>query len=119
MPAWPVWRSEERSLSSARPVGRSRTSTRSDSAPPGCSLTRPPLVDYTRTPDEFSWRAGEVLDAIAAGTVRVTVSNRYPLADAAQAHRDLQGRKTVDRSSWCLSQLPGDANRLAAPITRP
>ena len=61
----------------------------------GLFLTRPTLVDYTRTPDEFSWRAGEVLDAIAAGTVTVTVSNRYPLADAAQAHRDLQGRKTV------------------------
>ena len=58
-------------------------------------LTRPSLVHYTRTPDEFSWRAGELLDAIAAGTIKVTVSDRYPLADAAQAHRDLQGRKTV------------------------
>ena len=58
-------------------------------------LTRPTLVHYTRTPDEFAWRAGELLDAIAAGTINVTVSERYPLADAAQAHRDLQGRKTV------------------------
>ena len=58
-------------------------------------LTRPSLVHYTRTPDEFAWRAGELLDAIAAGTINVTVSERYPLADAAQAHRDLQGRKTV------------------------
>jgi NADPH2:quinone reductase len=58
-------------------------------------LTRPTLVHYTRTPDEFAWRAGELLDAIASGTISVTVSERYRLADAEQAHRDLQGRKTV------------------------
>jgi NADPH:quinone reductase len=58
-------------------------------------LTRPTLMHYTRTTDEFSWRAGELLNAIADGTIDVTVSNRYPLAEAADAHRDLQGRKTV------------------------
>jgi NADPH:quinone reductase len=58
-------------------------------------LTRPTLVHYTRTPDEFAWRAGELLDAIADGTITVTISERYRLEDAAQAHRDLQGRKTV------------------------
>ena len=58
-------------------------------------LTRPSLVHYTRTADEFSWRAGELLDAIADGSINVTVSQHYPLADAEQAHRDLQGRKTV------------------------
>ena len=58
-------------------------------------LTRPTLVHHTRTPDEFGWRAGELLDAIAKGTIEITVSNRYPLADAGDAHRDLQGRKTV------------------------
>ncbi|HET7667725.1 MAG TPA: quinone oxidoreductase [Mycobacterium sp.] len=58
-------------------------------------LTRPTLVHHTRTPDEFAWRAGELLDAIAAGTITITVSERYSLESAAQAHRDLQGRKTV------------------------
>lgn len=58
-------------------------------------LTRPSLVHFTRTPDEFSWRAGEVLNAIAAGSITVTVSERYPLAEAARAHTDLQGRKTT------------------------
>jgi NADPH2:quinone reductase len=58
-------------------------------------LTRPTLAHYTRTADEFSWRAGELLDAIATETITVTVSERYPLADAAKAHSDLQGRKTV------------------------
>jgi len=58
-------------------------------------LTRPMLAHYTRTPDEFAWRAGELLNAIAAGTINVTVSERYRLEDAETAHRDLQGRKTV------------------------
>jgi NADPH2:quinone reductase len=58
-------------------------------------LTRPTLVHYTRTPDEFAWRAGELLDAIANGTITITVSEHYPLAEAEQAHRDLQGRRTV------------------------
>jgi NADPH:quinone reductase len=58
-------------------------------------LTRPTLVHYTRSGDEFAWRSGELFDAIAAGSLSVTVSRSYPLADAAQAHRDLQGRQTV------------------------
>src|SRR5690606_17116720 len=36
-------------------------------------LTRPTLVHYTRTPDEFAWRAGELLEAIANGTLNITV----------------------------------------------
>lgn len=58
-------------------------------------VTRPTLAHYTRTADEFSWRAGELLQAVADGTINVTVSQRYPLADAARAHADLQARLTV------------------------
>ncbi len=58
-------------------------------------LTRPSLAHFTRTADEFAWRAGELMDEIAAGTIGITVSERYPLAEAARAHRDLQDRKTV------------------------
>ncbi|MGV0625739.1 quinone oxidoreductase family protein [Mycolicibacter minnesotensis] len=58
-------------------------------------LTRPTLAHFTRTATEFAWRAGELFDAIAGGSIEVTVSGHYPLADAAQAHRDLQGRRTV------------------------
>jgi NADPH:quinone reductase len=58
-------------------------------------LTRPTLVHYTRTGEEFAWRSGELFDAIGAGSLKVTVSRSYPLAEAAQAHRDLQGRQTV------------------------
>ncbi|ANE80858.1 NADPH:quinone reductase [Mycobacterium adipatum] len=58
-------------------------------------LTRPSLGAYTRTADEFAWRAGELINAIADGSISITVSERYPLAEAARAHTDLQGRKTV------------------------
>ena len=58
-------------------------------------LTRPTLVHFTRSRQELAWRAGDLFDAIAAGSIRVTVSRRYPLADAGQAHHDLQSRQTV------------------------
>jgi NADPH2:quinone reductase len=58
-------------------------------------LTRPSLPAFTRTADEFAWRAGEVLDAIATESITITVSERYRLEQAEQAHRDLEGRKTV------------------------
>jgi NADPH2:quinone reductase len=58
-------------------------------------LTRPSRTHFVRTREEFAWRTGELLDLIAAGTIAVTVSAHYPLRDAADAHRDLQGRKTI------------------------
>jgi len=58
-------------------------------------LTRPNLAHFIRTPDEFAWRAGELLDTIADGSITVTVGGRYPLAEAARAHEDLQGRRTT------------------------
>ncbi|OBI55991.1 quinone oxidoreductase [Mycobacterium sp. E787] len=58
-------------------------------------LTRPSLAHFIRTGDEFHWRAGELFDAIAAGGLTIEVGGRYPLAEAARAHQDLQGRKTT------------------------
>jgi NADPH:quinone reductase len=58
-------------------------------------LTRPTLVNFTRTGEEFAWRSGELFDAIAEGKVDVSVSRQYPLSDTSQAHSDLQGRQTV------------------------
>lgn len=57
-------------------------------------LTRPNLIHYTRTADDYGWRAGELLDAIASGALTITVGHRYRLDDAEQAHRDLHGRRT-------------------------
>lgn len=58
-------------------------------------LTRPSLGAYTRDRTEFLWRATEVFDWIAAGTLNLRIGATYPLADAAQAHRDLADRKTT------------------------
>jgi NADPH2:quinone reductase len=58
-------------------------------------LTRPKLTDFTRTGEEFRWRANELMDVIGSGAVTVTVGNSYPLAEAARAHRDLHERKTI------------------------
>jgi len=65
------------------------------SAAGSVSLTRPSLVHFVRTPDEFAWRAGEVLDAIADGSILITVGGHYPLAEAVRAHTDLATRKTT------------------------
>jgi NADPH:quinone reductase len=58
-------------------------------------LTRPSRIHFVRTPDEFAWRSGELLNEIAAGVIEVTVSAHYSLRDAGDAHRDLEGRKTT------------------------
>jgi len=58
-------------------------------------LSRPSRIHFIRTCDEFAWRTRELLDLISNGALKVTVSGHYPLKDAAQAHRDLQSRKTV------------------------
>ena len=58
-------------------------------------LTRPTLAHFMRTAQEFSWRAGELFDAVAGGAIKIEVGGRYPLSEAARAHQDLQGRKTA------------------------
>ena len=58
-------------------------------------LTRPSLVHFTRTPEEFAWRAGELLEAIDNGVLQIRIGGTYPLAEAARAHADLQSRKTT------------------------
>ncbi|WP_067801874.1 quinone oxidoreductase family protein [Nocardia beijingensis] len=58
-------------------------------------VTRPTLAHYTRDRAELTWRAGDVLDAIAKGTLNIRIGATYPLADAERAHRDLEGRKTT------------------------
>jgi NADPH2:quinone reductase len=60
-------------------------------------LTRPTLEHYVATREELLWRAGEVFDSILDGSLRITISGRYPLADASRAHQDLQGRRTTGK----------------------
>lgn len=57
-------------------------------------LTRPTLFDYIATPDDLRWRAGELFDLIADDRLRVRIDRELPLADAAEAHRHIEGRGT-------------------------
>lgn len=58
-------------------------------------LTRPSLGAWTAGEGEFRLRAQAVTQAIVDGTLNFRISGSYPLAEAEQAHRDLQGRKTT------------------------
>ena len=60
-------------------------------------ITRPTLAHYTATREELEWRATEVLEMIVRGELKLRIHKVYPLADAAQAHRDLEGRKTTGK----------------------
>ena len=60
-------------------------------------ITRPTLVHYTATREELEWRANDVLQSIARGDLKLRIHKTYGLADAAQAHRDLEGRKTTGK----------------------
>ncbi|WP_087117962.1 quinone oxidoreductase family protein [Corynebacterium urinipleomorphum] len=58
-------------------------------------LTRPSIGAYTATDDEFRMRAQAVVRAVDDGTLTLRVQEPYALSHAAQAHKDLQGRKTT------------------------
>lgn len=60
-------------------------------------VTRPSLAHYTATREELELRAGEVLAAIAAKKLDVRIGARFPLAEAAAAHRALEGRATTGK----------------------
>jgi len=58
-------------------------------------LTRPSLAGYTATDEDLAMTAADLFDVMAEGAVKADVRQEYALADAAQAHRDLEGRKTT------------------------
>jgi len=60
-------------------------------------LTRPSLMHYVLTREELEHRAGDVLGWIAAGKLKLRIAHKYPLAQAQQAHMDLEGRKTTGK----------------------
>jgi len=60
-------------------------------------VTRPNLADYTATAEELRWRSTELFDAVRDGTLSVRIGATYPLADAAGAHRALEGRQTTGK----------------------
>ena len=57
-------------------------------------LTRPSLGHYIADRKELLWRAGDLFAWIAAGELNVRIDQTFPLAEAAEAHRSMEGRKT-------------------------
>lgn len=60
-------------------------------------LTRPTLGDYVQTRGELEARASDLFSWISSGDLRVHIGRRYPLAEAAMAHRALEGRDTTGK----------------------
>lgn len=60
-------------------------------------LTRPSLAHYTATREELLYRAGDVLDWVAFGDLKVRLGKSFPLTEAAEAHRQLEGRLTAGK----------------------
>jgi NADPH2:quinone reductase len=60
-------------------------------------LTRPTLAHYAGERDELLWRSGEILSAIADGSLRIDIGGTYPLHQAAEAYRALEGRQTTGK----------------------
>ncbi len=58
-------------------------------------VTRPTLMTYTASRADLEMTSKSLFDVVKSGKVKIEISARYKLADAAQAHRDLEGRKTT------------------------
>lgn len=58
-------------------------------------LTRPTLMTYTARREDLLATAAELFEVVRSGVVRVEIRQTYPLAEAAQAHRDLEARRTT------------------------
>ncbi len=94
------------SLDSLRPLGMMVSYGNASGPPPEISplllsqkgslfLTRPTLFHYTATAELLDETAADLFSALASGAVKIAPPTRYALADAAQAHRDLEARKTT------------------------
>jgi NADPH2:quinone reductase len=60
-------------------------------------LARPTLNTHISDPKELAWRSSDVFRWIAEGKLKLRIDREYPLAEAAEAHRDLEGRKTTGK----------------------
>lgn len=58
-------------------------------------ITRPSLAPHTEKRENLLEIAGDLMKMVSSGKIRIEIDQRYALADAAQAHRDLEGRKTT------------------------
>ena len=61
-------------------------------------LTRPSLGAYTATRADLEASAKSLFKMVKSGKVKIAIDQRYPLGEAAQAHRDLESRKTTGQT---------------------
>jgi NADPH2:quinone reductase len=61
-------------------------------------LTRPSLMSYTATRKDLEASAKALFKVVRSGKVKIQIDQTYPLQDAAQAHRDLESRKTTGQT---------------------
>jgi len=61
------------------------------------AVTRTTLKDHVRDKEEIAWRAGELFDLWRDGKMTIAIGETYPLSEAAQAHTDLQARRTTGK----------------------
>jgi len=60
-------------------------------------VVRPVLFNYIATQSEFDYYTSELFRLLESGTLKVQIHKIYPLEDVAQAHKDLEGRKTTGK----------------------
>jgi NADPH2:quinone reductase len=60
-------------------------------------VTRPTQATYIASREDLEWRSSDLFRWIGGGQLKVNIDKIYPLADTAQAHRDLEGRKTTGK----------------------
>ena len=65
-------------------------------------LTRPTLVTYTASREDLLTAAGELFEVVGSGAVKIAINQTYPLREAAQAHRDLESRRTTGQTVLTL-----------------
>jgi NADPH:quinone reductase-like Zn-dependent oxidoreductase len=75
--------------------------------PSSIHLTYPVVQHHVRTRETLVARTNEVFDLLKTGRLRVKIGGRYPLAEAAQAHADIESRRTTGK----LLLLPGQASK--------
>jgi len=96
----------DRSLDCLRPLGMMVTFGQASGSVPAFEigqlaakgslfLTRPTLMVYTAAREDLLAHAQDLFDVVTSGAVKIEVNQTYPLAEAAQAHRDLEARKTT------------------------
>jgi NADPH:quinone reductase len=71
--------------------------TRTLTAKGSIFLARPTLNTHISKPEDLAWRSEDVFRWIAEGRLDLRIDREYPLADAAQAHRDMEARRTTGK----------------------